>query len=234
MLRFEGIGLRYPDGTVAVRELTAAVSRGESVALVGANGAGKSSLLLSAVGILEPFSGRIEVDGVAVTKKTARDVRRRVGLVFQNPDDQLFTAEVAEDIAFGLRNAGMRETEVSERVAATLKLLGIERLGKKSPLRLSGGEKRTAAIATVLAMEPSLLLFDEPTAFLDPRSRRSLIGLLNRLPQAKVIATHDLAFAEETCGRVIVLGNGELRADGGIGLLRDIGLMEACGLEALC
>jgi len=159
-----------------------------------------------------------------------REVRSRIGLVFQNPDDQLFMPSIFEDIAFGPRGFGCGETETTARVGAALSRLGIEHLSERSPLKLSGGEKRLAAIATVLAMNPEFLLFDEPTAYLDPRARRNLATILSDLPQGKLIATHDLAFAAQTCSRVLLLEKGRLVADGGSELLRDITTLEAAGL----
>lgn len=223
----------YPDGTKAVSALNFDLREKESVALIGANGAGKTSLLLALVGIL-PFSGTIEADGTALCKKTLADMRKRVGLVFQNPDDQLFMPTIFDDVAFGPRNAGLPEDECAKRAEDALRELGISHLRGRSPLKLSGGEKRAAAIAAILGMEPSYLLFDEPTAFLDPRARRNLIGILQKLPQAKLIATHDLHFAADACERAILLKEGTLYADGKPEeLFRNKDVMEGCRLEAL-
>jgi cobalt/nickel transport system ATP-binding protein len=159
------------------------------------------------------------------------ELRRRVGLVFQNPDDQLFMPRIADDLAFGPRNMGLDEEEVIRRIEASLNALGISRLRSRSPWKLSGGEKRLAAIAAVLTMEPAVMLLDEPTAFLDPRSRRVLMTALKGLPQTKLIATHDLLFASELCPNAILLKDGILRAFGPVEkLLNDPGLMEECGL----
>lgn len=233
MLKIDNLSVAYPDGTTAIRDISCEVRAGETVALIGANGAGKTSLLLSLVGVLRATRGTITIDGIALDVKNANEIRRRVGLVFQNPDDQLFMPDIFEDVAFGPRNFGLSEDEVAEKVVGVLARLGIAHLKHRSPLKLSGGEKRTAAIATVLSMEPTLMLFDEPTAFLDPRSRRNLIGLLNGLPQTKVIATHDLPFAAEVCDRIILLNGGELFADGTVDLLRDAELMARCDMEAI-
>jgi len=159
-----------------------------------------------------------------------REVRSRVGLVFQNPDDQLFKPTIYEDVAFGPRHFGCGEQETEKRVGSALSSLGIAHLSGRSPLKLSGGEKRLAAIATALALEPEYLLFDEPTAFLDPRARRSLTGALSELPQSKIIATHDLVFAEKACTRVLLLQKGKLIADGDNALLQDEAALEAAGL----
>lgn len=234
MIKIEHLSVVHPDGTKAIHDLTCQIGRGESVALVGANGAGKTSLLLALVGILKAAEGTIEIDGSQLGRQTLNAIRKRVGFVFQNPDDQLFMPELGEDIAFGPRNFGWPEEAVKARVDEVLKLLRIEHLRHRSPLRLSGGEKRTAAIAAVLAMNPSLLLFDEPSAFLDPKSRRNLINLLVGLPQTKLIATHDLPLAAEVCDRVILLKNGALFADGDPAkLLIDQQLMDDCDIEAI-
>jgi cobalt/nickel transport system ATP-binding protein len=159
------------------------------------------------------------------------ELRRKVGLVFQNPDDQLFMPRVWDDLAFGPRNMGLDETEVTRRVDAALDVLGIAGLRSRSPLRLSGGEKRLAALAAVLTMEPQVMLLDEPTAFLDPRSRRVLASVLQGLPHTKLIATHDIPFVAELCPRAIILKDGMLRAQGpAADLLGDTALMEECGL----
>jgi cobalt/nickel transport system ATP-binding protein len=159
------------------------------------------------------------------------ELRRRVALVFQNPDDQLFMPRICDDLAFGPRNMGLDETEVTRRVDAALDGLGIAALRSRSPLRLSGGEKRLAALAAVLTMEPQVMLLDEPTAFLDPRSRRVLAAVLRGLPHTKLIATHDIPFAAELCSQVILLKDGVLRAQGPAAeLLNDPELMEECGL----
>jgi cobalt/nickel transport system ATP-binding protein len=206
---------------------------GERLALVGANGAGKTSLLLTLVGALPLAAGEFTLGGITVragaagegrsakkprhamnTAAQAGELRRRAALVFQNPDDQLFMPRIYDDLAFGPRNLGLAEEEVRRRVEAALEALGIAALGDKSPLKLSGGEKRMAAIASVLTMDPSVLLFDEPTAFLDPKARRSLSRVLETLPQTALIATHDLPFAAELCGRVILLREGRFFAQG--------------------
>lgn len=234
MMNVEHLKLVYPDGTCAVDDLSLTLADGESVALVGANGAGKTSLLLSLVGVLGLAGGSIRVDEVTLGKKTLDEICRRVGLVFQNPDDQLFMPVIREDVAFGPRNFGHSPEETEKIVADTLETLGISHLGDKSPTKMSGGEKRMAAIATVLAMDPRVMLFDEPTAFLDPRARRKLIRLLNRLPHTKLIATHDLPFACEVCTRVVILQHGQIAAQGDPKtLLYDEALMDRCGMEAI-
>ena len=194
MLRLENLTIKYPDGTEAVSDLSLHVKKGQHVALVGENGAGKTSLMLSIVGVLSG-QGSITVDGVKLTKDTVSQIRQKAGLLFQNPDDQLFMPSIYDDIAFGPRNLGVDEETIRHRVEDRLMLLGIAHLRDKTALKLSGGEKRMAALATVLAMKPELMLLDEPTAFLDTRARRKLIEVLKTLPHTMVIATHDLLFA---------------------------------------
>ena len=230
MLDILKLSVVYPDKTIAVNKFTLHAESGESVALVGANGAGKTTLMLAITGILPLAEGSVRVDNVTLGKKTLNEIRSRVGLVFQNPDDQLFTASVYDDVAFGLRNFGLPEEQTDERVTQTLEELKITHLRERSALKLSNGEKRLAAIATVLAMQPSLLLFDEPTAFLDLKARRNLIRLLNNLPHTKLIASHDLAFLEEVCGRAALMKNGTVFAEGKAkDLFHNEKLMEECG-----
>ena len=230
MLSAIDLTVEYADGARAIDAVRFSIAAGENVALIGANGAGKTSLLLALVGVLPPAQGEIRVGETILNKRTLREVRSRIGLVFQNPDDQLFMPSIFEDIAFGPRSFGCNEAETSGRVNAALSRLGIEHLAERSPLKLSSGEKRLAAIATVLAMDPEFLLFDEPTAFLDPRAQRNLTAIMSDLPQGKLIATHDLAFAQKTCSRVLLLQNGKLVADGGIVLLNDSQKLTAAGL----
>ena len=230
MFVLEDLTVTYPDGTRAVEGVSFRLAPGESAVLAGANGAGKSSLILAAVGVL-PSTGMVCADGVTLEKKNLAELRRRVGVLFQNPDDQLFSATIYDDIAFGPRNMGLSAEETERRVSEALALLGIEYLRGKTALKLSGGEKRLAALASVLAMKPLVLLFDEPTAFLDPRARRNLIKIMNGLPQTKLIASHDLPFAGAVASRAIVLKRGRLFADGAAReILRDEKLMEEGGL----
>ncbi|MEL7603564.1 MAG: ABC transporter ATP-binding protein [Bacillota bacterium] len=234
MIEVERLTIRYPGSVDALREISLSVANGESVAIVGANGAGKSTLLHALAGVIPASGGHIRIGGTELTKRTLTEIRSKVGLVFQNPDDQLFMPVLREDIAFGPRNYGVNEEEVQARVDETLKTLHIEHLRDRSPLRMSGGEKRIAAIATVLCMRPEALLFDEPSAFLDPKARRSLIRLLAQLKETKLIATHDLALAVDLCDRVLVLKCGQIAASGRPReLLFDERLMDECGLEAI-
>lgn len=233
MLTVKELSVVYPDRTQALSKLTFTLPERENIALIGANGAGKTSLILSLVGVLAS-QGDIRVDGMLLERRTLKMVRSRIGVVFQNPDDQLFMPTIYEDIAFGLKNQGIAPAEIERRIEACLNLLQIVHLKGKTALKLSGGEKRMAALATVLVMNPSVMLFDEPTAFLDPKARRRLIQVLKSLPQSKLIATHDLKFAEQVCERSLLLKEGRIFADGRTKeLLYDQVLMENCGLEAI-
>jgi cobalt/nickel transport system ATP-binding protein len=224
--------VKYSDEDKVLDHINIHIQDGQTVGIIGANGAGKSTLLKSIVGILLPYEGKILIDGLEVSKKNLREIRESVGVIFQNPDDQLFMANVYDDIAFGLRNYGFDETVVKEKIDFVMKSLDTQKLIKQSSNKLSGGEKRIIAIATVLVMEPSIILFDEPTSFLDPKTRRKLLLLLKGLGMTKIIATHDLDMALEICERVIVLKEGSVFADG---LARDIltneELLKEAGLE---
>jgi len=230
MLKLQNVTVEYPDKTKAIDDVCFTLSKNESIAVIGENGAGKTTLLLAIVGILELSAGNIEVNGVRLTKKSVNEIRKQIGLVFQNPDDQLFTPQIYDDVAFGCRHIGLLENEVQTRVDDTLARLKITHLRNRSPIKLSAGEKRMAAIAAVLAMNPSVLMLDEPTAFLDPKAKRALSAALNDLQHPKIIATHDIAFAKEVCNRVIVLKNGRLAADGSPLLLDDAFFLRERGL----
>ncbi|MDR1979791.1 MAG: energy-coupling factor ABC transporter ATP-binding protein [Synergistaceae bacterium] len=234
MLTVKGLTVKYDasDAVCALESVDFSVESGEKIALIGANGAGKSTLLSAAVGILPPHSGQIVFDGVAVGKETLRDLRLKVGMVFQNPDDQLFMPTVYEDIAFGPRNLGLAEEEIETRMEGILARLGASYLKERMTHKLSGGEKRLAALAGVLIMEPSVLLMDEPSSFLDPRARRRLMEILATLPQAMLIATHDLDLALDLCQRAVLLKEGRIEADAPVEeVLSDASLLERCGLE---
>jgi cobalt/nickel transport system ATP-binding protein len=230
MLKLQDVTVAYPDKTKAVDNVSFSLGENESAALIGENGAGKTTLLLAIVGILEPAGGAVEINGVRLTKKSANEIRKQIGLVFQNPDDQLFTPQIYDDVAFGCRNIGLQEDEVRKRVDETLNRLNIGHLRERSPIKLSAGEKRMAAIAAVLAMNPSVLILDEPTAFLDPKAKRALSAALNGLQHPKIVATHDIAFAKEVCNRVIVLKSGRIAADGTPSLLENAAFLQECGL----
>jgi cobalt/nickel transport system ATP-binding protein len=222
----------YPDGTEALRGVSFRIEHGSAVALVGANGAGKSTLLLHLNGYLQTTRGEVTIGDTVVTRETAALARRAVGLVFQDPDDQLFMPTVAEDVAFGPLNAGLPSEQVERRVAAALERVGMLHVRERPPYRLSAGEKRAVAIATVLAMSPDILVMDEPSANLDPRARRRLIELLLSFEHTRIIATHDLEMVVEVCSRVIVLDGGRVVADGPAReLLNNEALMFAHGLE---
>jgi cobalt/nickel transport system ATP-binding protein len=222
----------YPDGTEVLKGVSFFITHGESVAVVGSNGAGKSTLLSQLNGTLTPTSGEVRIGDFPVNEKTLNQVRRSVGMLFQNPDDQLFMPTVYEDVAFGPLNIGTPENEIEDVVAKALNATGIGHLKDKPPYRLSGGEKRAAAISGVLAMSPDVLVLDEPSSNLDPKSRRNLMELLKTFTHTKIIATHDLDMAMDICDRVIVIDKGEVRADGDIEkIFSDGELLYECGLE---
>jgi cobalt/nickel transport system ATP-binding protein len=204
----------YPDGTPALDGVSFTLHHGEAVGLVGGNGAGKSTLLLHLAGVLRATSGEVRVGDWPVTPGTLRQVRRSLGLVFQDPDDQLFMPTVEDDVAFGPRQLGLPEPEVEARVADALDRVGAAHLRRRPPHRLSGGEKRAAAIAAVLAMGPSVLVLDEPSSNLDPAARRALIAQLCAFEHTKIVASHDLDLVLDVCRRVIVLAGGKVVADG--------------------
>jgi len=224
----------YPDGTKALKGVSFRITHGESVAVVGANGAGKSTLLLHLNGYLSPQHGAVRIGDYPLTKETLQEVRRTVGMVFQDPDDQLFMPTVHEDVAFGPLNLGLPSKEVEERVTAALERVGANGLRNRAPYHLSGGEKRAVAIATVLAMSPDILVMDEPSSNLDPAARRRLINLLLSFQHTKIIATHDLDMVADLCPRTIVFHHGKIAADGPTGeIFEDGALLEACGLEKI-
>lgn len=231
-LQFEDVRYAYPNGYEALRGVSLRIGHGEKVALVGANGAGKSTLLLHTDGLLLPTHGEVSVGGIAVTRRTLPSIRRSVGLVFQNSDDQLFMPTVEEDVAFGPQNMRLEPEAVARRVDEALEAVGATHLRKASPFRLSGGQKKRVAIATVLAMEPSVLVMDEPTAGLDPRARRQIAALIRRFSHTTLIATHDMELVEAVCRRTLVLHEGRIAADGPTErIFEDAALLESCGLE---
>jgi len=222
----------YPDRTPALRGVSFRIQHGESVAIVGANGAGKSTLLLHLNGYLAPTSGQVRIGDYPLTKETLREVRRTVGMVFQDPDDQLFMSTVFDDVAFGPLNLNLPVEEVKARVDKALATVGLIDLKDRPPHRLSSGQKRRVAIASVLSMSPDILVMDEPTSGLDPRARRQLIELLAGFKHSKIIATHDLDMVVDICERTIVMHKGEIRADGPtMGIFEDAKLLESCRLE---
>ena len=228
----EHVSFAYPDGRQALRDVSLRIASGEKAALIGPNGAGKSTLLLHLNGLLEPTAGRVRVCGLDVRGEHLSAVRAAVGLVFQDPNDQLFCPTVFEDVAFGPLYQGLPEDEVRARVAAALAAVGMDGFAPRSSYRLSLGEKKRIALATVLSLRPEILALDEPSAGLDPRARRSLIRLLNTVHPTLLIATHDLELVREVCGRVILLDDGRIFADGpSHDVMRDRALMDAHGLE---
>lgn len=228
----EGLRYSYPDGFEALRGVTFQLAEGEKVALVGPNGAGKSTLMLHLNGILSPAAGRVNIGGIEVTQKTIKRVRAEVGMVFQDPDDQLFSPTVFEDVAFGPIHMGLPEPEVQSRVTDALAAVGMAGFERRQPYHLSLGQRKRVSIATVLSMAPSVLVFDEPSAGLDPRGRRELIRLLESLPQTMLVSTHDMRLVAEVFPRTIVLDAGQVVADGGTSaILEDEALLEAHGLE---
>jgi len=231
LVEMEDVRYAYPGGPEALRGITLRVEEGERLALVGPNGAGKSTLLLALAGLV-PARGAIRVGGIVLGRSTLREIRRRVGLVFQDPHDQLFMPTLAEDVAFGPSLMGLPRAEVERRVQEALAAVGLEGMGGRSPHRLSGGERRAAALATVLPLEPEVLALDEPTGELDPRSRRRVLGILGGLNRTLLVATHDLEMALELCGRAVLLEAGTVAAEGPPrALFSDAALMEAHGLE---
>jgi cobalt/nickel transport system ATP-binding protein len=219
---------RYPDGHEALAGFDLAVAPGERVAVLGPNGAGKTTFALHCNGLHRPRSGTVEVDGLPVVDQHLAEVRRRVGLVFQDPDDQLFLGTVYEDVAFGPANAGLRGAELEAVVDDALAAVGMSHTRHHAPHHLSGGERRRVAIATVLSMHPSLLVLDEPTSHLDPMAQRELTDLLLELDVTQVVVTHDLPFALELCPRAVVVDGGRVVADGATAdLLADARLLAA-------
>ena len=214
IVEFQDVHFRYPDGTAALNGISLKITHGESVGIVGANGSGKSTLLMHTNGYLLPQSGTITIGDSPLDKKTRQEIRRKVGLIFQNPDDQLFMPTVFDDVAFGPLNLGLDEASVQERVCKALQMVSSLALQDKPPHHLSCGQKSAVAIASVMAMEPDILAMDEPAANLDPRSRRSLIRLLKSFRHSKIIASHDLDLILDVCERCIVIGNGIVVADG--------------------
>ncbi len=239
-IELAGLGYRYPDGREALASVDLIVERGERVALLGPNGAGKSTLVLHLNGILHPTSGAVRVSGISTgggaSGSELAELRRRVQLVFADPDDQLFMPTVQEDVGFGPANAGLRGADLAERVAAALASVGASDLAHRTAHRLSSGEKRRVALATALALEPEVLVLDEPTAGLDPAGQSELVGLLEQLTiqnTTLLVVTHDLSFAQRACERAVIIDGGRIHADGPIGeILADGPLLSAHRLAA--
>lgn len=232
MIELKNVCFSYESGVEVLSGVSFAVAEGESVGLIGANGAGKSTLMRIMLGLLAPTAGEVRVGGTKVEKKTLPEIRRRLGFVLQDSDNQMFMPTVREDLLFAPLNYGLGREEAERRADAALKTLGIEYLRDRYNHKISGGEKRMAAIAVVLAMEPEAILMDEPTTALDPYNRRTVINAVNALPQTKLIAAHDLDMILECCSRVILLSGGRVAADGPAEvILRDRALLEANRME---
>ena len=231
-LEVAGLSFTYPDGHPALRGVDLHVHQGERVALLGPNGAGKTTLLLHLNGILRPDAGLVRVSGLEVSDDAVLEIRRRVGLVFQDPDDQLFMPTVGQDVAFGPANFGLEGDELETRVAEALSAVSMLHAVDRAPHHLSYGERRRIAMATVLAMRPEILVLDEPTSNLDPASRRELIDVLAGLPITQLVVTHDLPFALELCPRALVMDEGTIvAADETVEILSDDTLMKSHRLE---
>ena len=231
MIEFKDISFSYDKQTKIVQNVALTIKKGETVGLIGANGAGKSTILKLLVGLLSG-EGTILVDGLAVNKSNLPVIRKKIGYVLQDSDNQMFMPTVYEDMMFGLRNYGMTKDEAEARVDEILKQLGLEQLKYRHNHKISGGEKRMAAIATVLAMEPEVILMDEPSTALDPFNRRTVIRTIQSLPQTKLLASHDLDMILETCDRVILLSQVRIVADGDCRtILSDQALLERNRME---
>ena len=230
MIEFQNVSFSYGDVPV-VENLSFTIQKGETVGLIGANGAGKSTIMKLMLGLLSG-SGEIKVDGLPVCRDNLAEIRKKIGFVLQDSDNQMFMPTVYEDMIFGPRNYGLSKEETEKRVDAVLTQLGLQDLKHRHNHKISGGEKRMAAIATILAMEPEMILMDEPSTALDPVNRRTVINTINRLPQTKLIASHDLDMILDTCQRVILLSHGAIVADGDAEtILRDKALLEANRME---
>ena len=230
MIEFRNVTFSYGEAPV-VENLSFSIQKGETVGLIGANGAGKSTIMKLMLGLITG-SGEIKVDGLPMNRENLAEIRKKIGFVLQDSDNQMFMPTVYEDMIFGPRNYGLSKEETDRRVDAVLAQLGLQDLKHRHNHKISGGEKRMAAIATILAMEPEMILMDEPSTALDPVNRRTVINTINRLPQTKLIASHDLDMILDTCQRVILLSHGAIVADGDAeAILRDKELLEANRME---
>ena len=231
MLEFRNVSFSYEPGTPVLDNLSFHIRKGETVGLIGANGAGKSTIMKLMLGLL-PAQGEILVDGMPVTKQNLSVIRQKIGFVLQDSDNQMFMPTVYEDMIFGPRNYGLTREEADARVDRVLRELGLENLKHRHNHKISGGEKRMAAIATILAMEPEMIVMDEPSTALDPVNRRRVISTINSRKETKLIASHDLDMILDTCQRVILLNHGRIVADGEAEtILRDQALLEANRME---
>ena len=232
VLDLRSVAFAYPDGHQALFGVDLQVQRGERVAVLGPNGAGKTTLVLHLNGILQPGAGTVSVSGMPVVRDNLAEIRRRVGIVFQDPDDQLFMGTVRDDVAFGPRNLGVRGAELDRQVMAALDLVGMADFVDRPPHHLSFGQRRRVAVATVLVMEPEIVVLDEPSSNLDPASRRELADILTGLDVTLMMVTHDLPYALQLCPRAIVLSDGIVAAEGRtFDILTDDALMKSHRLE---
>ena len=232
LLKIEHLSFSYEKGQQVLTDVNLVAHDGESIGIIGANGIGKSTLMKLLVGLYLDYDGILEVAGHQVNKKNLNHIREHIGYVFQDSDAQLFLSTVEDDVAFGPRNYGLSEEEVEKRVAEALAKVHIEELRKKQTYKLSGGEKKLSAIATILSMEPDIIIMDEPSIALDPRNRKNLIGILNEINSLKLITSHDLDFIMDTCERTVLLDDGRIIADGDTGeILRNRELLVEHGLE---
>jgi cobalt/nickel transport system ATP-binding protein len=231
-LEFEDVSFTYPDGTRALNGVSFSIERGQTVGIIGANGAGKSTLAQLIVGVLLPTAGKVTVGGLELNRNNINEIRRTAGLVFQNPDDQLFMPTILDDIAFGLLNSGVSPEIAAEKARAAAARMWLRGLENKFPGHLSVGQRKAAAIAATIVGEPEILICDEPAASLDPKSRRTLINLLAGLNITKLIISHDLELILDLCPRLIMLDGGKLVSDGEpMKILADRDLVEAHHLE---
>ncbi len=231
MIEFRNVSFSYEKGTPVIENLSFRIETGEAVGLIGANGAGKSTVMKLLLGLVFG-EGEIFVDGIEVSRKNLAAIRKKLGFVLQNSDNQMFMPTVYEDMIFAPLNYGLSREEAEQKVDGVLEKLGLQDLKYRHNHKISGGEKRMAAIATILAMEPETILMDEPTSALDPFNRRIVINTIRELPQTKIITSHDLDMIADTCSRVILLSGGKLAADGSADeILHDRALLEANRME---
>lgn len=234
VVEIKGLKYTYPDGTVALKDINLDIEKGKKVAILGSNGSGKSTLLQHLNGLIIPQEGRIKINGIEVNKENLNEIRRKLGFVFDNPDNQLFATTVFEDVAFGPRNLKLEESVVFNRVDKVLSIVGIKELMEKQPHNLSLGQKRKAAIAGVLAMEPEVLVFDEPFSGLDPISLTQFLETLDKLYKLNhslIITTHDVDIAYSWADEIVIINNGKILKQGDISLLEDKELLKIANLK---
>ena len=232
LISIKDLSYHYADGTEALKEISLDILEKQKVGIIGANGAGKSTLVNHICGYHLPQHGSVSVNNINLSKTTADSIRKIVGVIFQNADDQLFMTTVLEDVAFGLRNLGFSRDEAMSKARTSLDCLGISHLAEKHPINLSQGQKRYAAFAGVFVLNPMIIIMDEPTSDLDPKSRRETIELINKLEATHILVSHDLDFIWDTCDRVVVLSNGTITADGNTReILSNENLLKENGLE---